>query len=337
MRYLLVLLMTWFPGDPSAASFPADNYGMLYNGQTGTGTVKIGLAQSFDGGVTWSRYASNPVLTVGAGGTWDDVQVHAPSVVWDGTQWVMYAGGYDGANYRIGRWTSADLITWTPYGSNPVLDLGAGGDFDDAGLLAPKVYFDSTATPKWKMWYVAVKSGGKVTTGYAYSSNGTSWTKAGKVVDVGGSGTFYDEASAFNAPFVSGSTVYLFGAGQANPSAPFNNRAGYVTVALGSETSSAAYSTPTALATFSGNITGLDDGLTYTSNGITAVILRGTTYIAYGTAFGPVTPATQHEVAWRSTSIDLLDWTNPTGVLLPLSEGTFDTISAENPSVVAIP
>lgn len=48
----------------------------------------------------------------------------------------------------------------------------------------------------------------------------------------------------------------------------------------------------------------------------------------------PVDPDDLHEVSFRTTSEDLVTWTTPTGELLPLDEGTFDTISAENPSVV---
>lgn len=45
-----------------------------------TTPISIGLATSPDG-ITWTRYAANPVLTPGAAGSWDDLRVVAPDVV----------------------------------------------------------------------------------------------------------------------------------------------------------------------------------------------------------------------------------------------------------------
>lgn len=325
MRRLLMVA----GGGGSFTALPT-TYTMLYNGQTGDGLVRIGRATSTDAGATWTRYPSNPVIGLGAGGTWNDEQVHAPSVVWDGSQWVLFASGYDGANYRIGRWTSADLITWTPYGSNPILGLGSAGAFDDAGVIAPQVVYSAALSPAWKMWYVGSKSGGKTTIGFADSTDGISWIKRGKMIDVGTAGAFDDEGVGLGTAILVGSTYYVFVAGQSSPSGLY--RAGYATCT--DPASAGTYTKHGVLATFSGNITSLDDGLTYESNTLTSVILRGVTYIGYGTTFDPLVPTTQHEVAFRSTSTDLVTWTTPTGEMLPLAAGTFDTISAENPSVV---
>lgn len=315
-------------GSGSAFEVPPDNYTMLYNGQNGDGIVKIGRATSTDAGLTWTRYGSNPIISPGAGGTWNDEQVHGPAYVWDGSQHVLYLGGYDGTNYRIGRWTSADLITWAAYGSNPVLGTGSG--FDANGVVGPVVRYDPLLSPPWQMWYTGFDSGGVITGGYADSTDGLSWTRRGQVIALGSAGQFDDEGASPGGVYKLGSTYYLWEHGTA---AANETRSGYITFTdpLGT------YTKHGTIAQFAGQITSLDDGLTYRSNGFRHVILRGSTYVGYGTAFQPVTPTTQHEVSFRSTSTDLITWTTPTGVLLPLSVGAWDEISAENPQVVVTP
>lgn len=312
------------------ASFtpPPTAYSMLYNGQTGDTIVHVGLATSSDAGQTWTRYASNPVMSPGASGQWDDEQVHGVSLVWDGSQWVVFYGGYDGTNYRIGRATSADLITWTKYASNPILTLGAGGAFDDAGLIGPAVLYEPAESPAWKMWYTGIKAGVS-RMGYADSTDGIAFTKRGQVLGLGSAGQFDDEGVGTGPVVKLGSTYYVFEHGTAGTN---DTHTGYATCTDPAD--SGTYTKQGVLAQFSGNITSLADGLDYRSNGLRSVILRNGVYIGYGTAFQPVDPPTLHEVSFRTTSTDLVSWTTPTGELLPLDEGTFDTVSAENPGVV---
>ena len=253
-----------------------NNYSMLYNGTNGSNGVRIGQASSTDAGVTWTPYASNPIIGLGSGGSWNDEQTHAPCVVWDGTQSVMFADGYDGTNYRIGRWTNpnrdwaANPGSWTAYGSNPIIGLGAGGTYNDAGVIAPQVTYDPTLTPPWKMWMVGY-SGTVTTIGFYDSSDGMAWTDRGKVIDLGAGGTFNDEGVGLGCAIRNGPTWHVFVAGQSTTGASANYRAGYSTVAVGSEGTAAAYATPTVIAAMSGELT-LD--VTYRSNTLTAVLLR---------------------------------------------------------------
>lgn len=306
-----------------ASGLPAA-YGMLYNGQTGDGVVKIGKATSADAGVTWTRYASNPVMIPGAG--WYSGQVHAPSVVWDGSQWCMYYGGYDGTKYQLGRATSTDLVSWSQ-AANPLVTPGSAGQFDDAGMNFPTIRYDVGATPRWQLWYTGWKSGGNTTIGYADSTDGLSWTKRGQVLAEGTAGAFDDTGLATGPAYLLAGTYYVFYAGFR--SARYHT--GYATCTSPTGT----YTKQGVISQFSGNVTSLDDALTYQSNQLRSIVLRGSGFVGYGTAFHPVSPPTQHEVSFRTTSTNLVTWTTPTGVLLPLSGGTFDTISAENPSVIA--
>jgi hypothetical protein len=90
-----------------------------YMGQNGTGitSYKIGVATSTDGGRTFTRYASNPIL-VGETGE----GVTDPSVIKIGATWYMYYSPRytPGTPYGIDIATSSDGLTWTKTGTAAV-------------------------------------------------------------------------------------------------------------------------------------------------------------------------------------------------------------------------
>jgi len=191
----------------------------LFNGSITGATYAIGAATKSGG--TWTKYGSNPVLNVGAGGAWDDVAVKDPSLHWDGSQYVCYYAGLDGGKYQIGRATASSVTgTWTKYGSNPVIAVGAGGSFDVSGCSFPAVLHEPTDTGKeWKCWYTAY-DGSVQRIGYAYSSNGTSWTKVGQVLDIGAGGSWEDVGIGAGAVIKSGATYHLFYGGRQGATNP---------------------------------------------------------------------------------------------------------------------
>ena len=66
------------------------------------------LAYSLDAGMTWTRYAGNPVLDIGS------AEFRDPKVFWyggDDGYWVMVA--VEATNFRVVIYTSDDLITWS--------------------------------------------------------------------------------------------------------------------------------------------------------------------------------------------------------------------------------
>jgi predicted GH43/DUF377 family glycosyl hydrolase len=104
---------------------------LYYAAKDGAGwsNFKIGLARSFDGGETWTRYASNPVLNNNI--AWENTNVFSPVVLYDreeanaAKRWKMwYAGSSFGEG--IGYAYSADGLSWTKAAGNPVVDLGTG-------------------------------------------------------------------------------------------------------------------------------------------------------------------------------------------------------------------
>lgn len=124
---------------------------MYFIGYDGT-TAQIGLAQSFDSGLTWTKYASNPIVTPTQ--AWENNVanwVQTPMVIYDvketnsARKWKMwYTGGQYGAG-GIGYAYSADGLSWTKYASNPVLAPTGGSNWDSTLLsLGPVTRLNDT-------------------------------------------------------------------------------------------------------------------------------------------------------------------------------------------------
>jgi hypothetical protein len=169
-------------------------YKMWYTGTDGSGLERIGYATSPDG-ISWTKSASNPVLGLGAPGSWNDVYSYCPSLLFDGAIYHMWYSGTDGVIVRAGYATSPDGITWTPYagnlcsgttGNGCVLDIGPPGSWDEDGAYHPNVMFDGIT---YKMWYAGVNSPNE-RIGYATSPDGITWTKSpsNPVLDFGSPG-----------------------------------------------------------------------------------------------------------------------------------------------------
>jgi len=134
-------------------SWPAsERWKMWYTGTGEDFLMKIGYATSSDG-VTWTKYASNPVLDFGPAGAWDNGAVGDPTVISDGSTYRMwYTGGSDPETLvGIGYATSTDGIHWTRYSGNPVVGLGSVGSWEDAAVMGPSVLYRAG---KYRMWYV---------------------------------------------------------------------------------------------------------------------------------------------------------------------------------------
>lgn len=128
----------------------------------------------------WKRYPSNPILVVGAAGKFDDFWVQFNSIWKEGsTYYGYYQGSKNDFLFKIGLATSTDGITWTkdPTADGKVLDIGAGGEWDDSLVGYPLVWKEGTT---WYMLYSGKKAAtGKSQIGLATSANGITWTKSG--------------------------------------------------------------------------------------------------------------------------------------------------------------
>jgi len=156
--------------------------------------------------VNWTKHP-NPVLTSGPAGAWDEEFAAFPSVLFDGSSYHMWYGNYNHVNQqfeRIGYATSSGGITWQknddptttipPFAqSDPVLNPGASGTYDDVGVTDPCVLMINNI---YHMWYGGSDypvNGGTIC--YATSPDGVVWSKDSlnnPVLDVGLNGTWDD-------------------------------------------------------------------------------------------------------------------------------------------------
>src|SRR5438552_448322 len=106
-------------------------------------------------------YSSNPVLTGGPQGSWDNASVGRTSIILDhGILKMWYTvtkSDSSGSSFQIGYATSTDGVTWRKY-PNPVFSGGPTGSWDDKGVEAPSVVWNGTS-------FVMLFSGSNGTTG----------------------------------------------------------------------------------------------------------------------------------------------------------------------------
>jgi predicted GH43/DUF377 family glycosyl hydrolase len=218
----------WDGGGVGAACVIIDGstYKMWYTGLHADGPQPaIGYATSSNG-KSWTKYGTNPVLTKGDSGAWDEGRVTGfLSLVMDeagvglcsvikesDTSYKMWYTGCKDSIPSIGYATSSDGITWLKDTvNNPVLQKGSPGAWDDAGVLSPCVIKEDGT---YKMWYSGrVDDGGigNLQIGYATSTNGINWTKSASnpVLPNGTSGD-WDSRGVGVCTILAGSTYMMW-------------------------------------------------------------------------------------------------------------------------------
>jgi len=165
---------------------------------------------------TWSgsivNYSGNPVLDQGPPGSWESISASSPTIFYDGTTYHMWYEGYDGSRIRVGYASSPDGITWTKYASNPVLDVGPPGSWDELRARTPSVIYDGLT---YHMWYSGPGAGSYYRIGYATSPDGITWTKSplNPVFSYGSSGSWDDGGVSFPMVIHDGITYHMWFAG----------------------------------------------------------------------------------------------------------------------------
>ncbi len=87
----------------------------------------------------------------------------------------MYYDGTTGGVEVIGLGYSADGNHWYRYGNDPVLGLGAPGEWDSAYVTFGTVIRDPDGA--WHLWYSGGRTAAHEGIGYAFSDDGIHWTK----------------------------------------------------------------------------------------------------------------------------------------------------------------
>ena len=135
---------------------------------------RIGLWRLPDHGGAAVR-EPRPVLDSGPFESWDERGVADPYVVRIGPNFYMYYLGQDRARrQRLGVARSADGVRWRKLRSNPILEPGGPGAFDENGLGEPAVF--ESGGFYW-MLYTGRDLGERRRLGVARSTDGVHWQK----------------------------------------------------------------------------------------------------------------------------------------------------------------
>jgi predicted GH43/DUF377 family glycosyl hydrolase len=143
---------------------------------------RIALARSRDG-VAFTKQPE-PVIPPGPRGSFDERGVSDPYVVRRGDFFYLFYLGQDrAARQTLGVARSRDGIAWEKLRSNPVLQLGAPGAFDENGLGEPAVW--SSGGFYW-MLYTGRDRGEHRRLGLARSTDGALWEREETFAPVSG-------------------------------------------------------------------------------------------------------------------------------------------------------
>jgi predicted GH43/DUF377 family glycosyl hydrolase len=156
----------------------------------GGDSPEIGLARSHDGGATWTKEPA-PVVPLGPYASFDEKAVADPDVIRRGEYFYLYYLGQDRARrQRLGVARSRDGVRWEKLRSNPVLELGDPGTFDEAGLGEPAVW---TSGGSYWMLYTGRDRGERRRLGLARSSDGVKWERESDFIPVAGADSWDKE------------------------------------------------------------------------------------------------------------------------------------------------
>jgi predicted GH43/DUF377 family glycosyl hydrolase len=142
---------------------------------------RIGLTTSTDA-KTWLRRGQ--VVPLGPRGSFDEMGVADPNVIRRGDIFYLYYLGQDRARrQRLGVARSRDGINWDKLRSNPILELGPVGSFDESGLGEPAVW---TSGGRYWMIYTGRDHSEHRRLGLARSRDGVNWERDSAFTPVGG-------------------------------------------------------------------------------------------------------------------------------------------------------
>jgi predicted GH43/DUF377 family glycosyl hydrolase len=143
---------------------------------------RVTLARSRDG----AAFTKQPeaVVALGPRGSFDERGISDPYVIRRGEfLYLFYLGQDRAARQRLGVARSRDGVQWEKLRSNPVLELGESGAFDENGLGEPAVW--SSGGSYW-MLYTGRDRAEHRRLGLARSSDGVRWEREPSFTPVSG-------------------------------------------------------------------------------------------------------------------------------------------------------
>jgi len=175
-----------FINQPRVVMATATHWRMYYTGWgfKGAGSPwAMGLAESFDAGLTWKRYQDEPIIERGPAGSADDGAAMVPALLRVGDRWMMWYTGVKvttnkAQHIHLCLAESADGIHWTKYENNPVLtdpvapvlEPSPGKAWDDDIVEYPEVQI---VNGEYRLWFCGNGFG---SVGYATGKPETSVT-----------------------------------------------------------------------------------------------------------------------------------------------------------------
>ena len=202
---------SWY-GNLSAPSVISDQdtFKMWFRGYTTGLNQQIGYAWSLNG---WDWDMDTlPVILVGSPGAWDESKTPGRVIRMNDTLKMWYLGTPDNDVYQTGYAWALDERNWH-LNQKPVLTPGPPGSWDDKYVCGGTVAHDGAM---YHMYYLGKDNIGDEGIGYAWSNNGTDWTKyPGNPIlgPSGTSGSYYHLRLIPSSIHLKDSTVYLYVAG----------------------------------------------------------------------------------------------------------------------------
>lgn len=189
----------------------------------------IGLAASPDGR-HWTK-RPRPVLAPGPRGSFDESGVADPYVLRAGGHYYMFYLGQDRARrQRLGVARSLDGIAWAKLRSNPVLELGAPGAFDENGLGEPAVW---ASHGRYWMLYTGRDRAENRRLGLARSRDGVHWERVSESPVLAGSAAWNSKVvcdPSIDAESAPPWRVWFGGGDVARPDERLNGQIGMATI-----------------------------------------------------------------------------------------------------------
>ncbi len=185
--------------DPGAVIYHDGMFYMFRNGfRDFPAESQVGLVTSPDG-YTWTEQGDEPIFKT-SDVAYAKIAMYASSaLVMEDGSWVIYFYTWDSSSFPgssvIGRATASSPAGPWVADPEPVLNLGAMGEWDAQQVLAPHVIQTTTG---YVMYYSGANTSGAQKIGMATSTDGVTWTK-------------YNDPATTEAPYAESDPVFQTG------------------------------------------------------------------------------------------------------------------------------